>query len=103
MIAGDGSSPGFTTAGERRRACPSEQAGTAAATPGAAGLACAAWAPARLPQWPPARLPPGLLQGRRLNWVDRHGWRLSACEEDLGSLWLFDQLEGINTAYVNEC
>jgi len=38
-----------------------------------------------------------------LNWVDRHGWRLSACEEDLGSLWLFDQLEGIYTAYVNEC
>jgi len=34
VIAGDGSSPGFTTAGERRRACPSEQAGTAAATPG---------------------------------------------------------------------
>ena len=98
MIAGDGSSPGFTTARERRRACPGEQAGTAAATP---GVRC--MAPARLPQWPPARLPPGLLHGRRLNWVDRHGWRLSACEEDLGSLWLFDQLEGIYTAYVNEC
>ena len=39
MIAGDGSSQGFTTARERRRACPGEQAGTAAATTGAAGLA----------------------------------------------------------------